>query len=299
MTKKTQIINFLLLILMGACWGPSFLFMKVADVYIPPITITATRFGLGSLILYLILLFNGVKFPNVRPILKYLIIASLLQFAVPFMLFPIAEESIDSSLASIILGSAPIITLIMAHFFSADDHLTKSKSLGGFLGFSGLLILIVPSLLIEKTTGSGVLIMLVSILCYATGFVFMKTYIDFKQFPSLTLPTLQLFISFLVVFPMAIIFENVLAFEFASKESIHAIIALGIIGTFGFVVYYKIIERTTASYASLVNYIIPIFGITLSVIFLHDKLTWNSYLGCAIIVVGVMIANGVLKVFKE
>jgi drug/metabolite transporter (DMT)-like permease len=289
--------NFSLILLLAALWGPSFLFIKIAIEFFPPITLTAIRVGIGAMTLYAILKFRKVKLPNLLKIWKNFSIAALLQSAIPFTLFSVGEKSIDSSLAAIICGAAPLFTLVIAHFFTHDDKFTKVKIVGSIVGFCGLFILITPSLTLGNSSFIGVFEVLIGATCYAVAFVFVKKTINFKDFAPLTVPMLQLFFSFLFLAPLSLIFENYETIKIASNAAIFSTLALSFLGTaLAFVIYYKIIAVTSATYASMVNYIVPVFGAILGMIVLDEQLTWNSYLGCVLIIFGVMIANKVIRI---
>jgi drug/metabolite transporter (DMT)-like permease len=74
-------------------------------------------------------------------------------------------------------------------------------------------------------------------------------------------------------------------------------LALSVFGTgLAFVVYYRIMEHTSATYVPMVTYLVPVFGVILGVLILKEQLGWNAYLGCALILLGVMIVNGVFRV---
>lgn len=297
---SSNLKNFCWLVFLASLWGPSFLFIKIAIIYIEPITLTTFRLGLGSALLFAIVKFRKFKFPKFSSAWAHVAIASLFQSAIPFTMFAVGEQSIDSSLAAIICGASPLFTLIIAHFFTRDDRFTKSKLTGSIVGFAGLFILIAPALLGATATAFGVFSVLIGAVCYAIGFVYVKKFINLNKFPSLTAPTLQLFFSFLFLLPLAVIFENpVMSFKHASLPAILSALALAVFGSaIAFTVYYKIIKATSATYTSTVNYIVPVFGMILGIIILDETVDWNSYLGCALILFGVMIANGIIKFSK-
>ena len=62
-----------------------------------------------------------------------------------------------------------------------------------------------------------------------------------------------------------------------------------------FVVYYYVIDRTSATYVSMVTYLVPVIGVALGIMVLNEKPAWNAYAGCALILLGVMVVNGVFK----
>lgn len=281
-----------MLLLFSALCGPSFLFIKIAIVEIPPVTVAFMRVGIGAFLLYLLLKLKKTPLPKLSSSWIHIAIAALFQSAIPFSLFAIGEKGIDSSLASIICGTSPLFTIVLAHFFTENDQFTKMKTVGSALGFFGLCVLIAPTLFFTKTTIFGTFMVLIAAMCYAIGFVYVKKYIEIKKFAPLTLPTIQLFISFLFLLPLALIFENPFVIKDASISAIGAILALSVLGTaLAFTVYYQLIALTSATYISTANYIIPIFGAILGVLVLDEKLAWSALFGCVLIIAGVMIAN--------
>lgn len=293
---QNHLTNFLWLLFLSSLWGPSFLLIKVAIEYVSPITSTASRIGGGALMLYVILKIKRVSLLKSNLPWLHLAVTGIFQSALPFSLFAIGEKSISSSLAAIICGAAPLFTLVLAHFCTHNDQLTKTKIIGATVGFSGLFILIFPSLFVEKSTSFGIFAATMAAVSYAIGFVYTKKHINVKQYPALTLPTLQLFLSFLILLPLALIFENPLLIKDAPMSALISLFFLAFFGTaLAFVVYYKLIDLTSATYISMVNYIIPVFGVVLGMIILHEKLSWNSFLGCIMILIGVMIANKVIS----
>jgi len=292
--------NFLWLLLLALFWGPSFLFIKIAVEYVQPLTITAIRMGLGSLILYSILKFQKVKLPKFKKVWKHFTVAALFQGAIPFTLFAVGEKTIDSSIASIISGSTPLFTIILAHYFVKHDRFTKAKLTGASLGFFGLFLLIAPALLTAQGSFFGFATFLMASMCYAIAFVYVKKFIDISKYPPLTVPAIQLFISFLVLTMAALIFEDPLSIQYVSMPAMLSILGLSVFGTaLAFAVYYKLISLANVSYIAMVNYIVPVFGVVLGMLVLDEQLAWNSYLGCLLVLFGVMVANGMIKMPKQ
>lgn len=301
MSSDNNLKNFLLLFFLALCWGPSFLFLKIAVEYVQPFTITMMRVGIGSLLLYTVLKFKKIKFPNLKNVWKKLALIALIQSTIPFTLFAAGEQYVSSSIGAIINGTAPLFTVVIAHFATHDDRMSKSKISGTIIGFFGLFILILPSLFIGKSSAIGILALTIAAIFYSISFVYIRKNIDVNKFPPLTLPTAQLFFSFLYLLPTALIFEQPFsAMQLASTAAIASILSLGILGTgLAFMTYYKLVKSANATYISMVNYMTPVIGVFLGMMILNEELTWNSYLGCTMILSGVMIANGIVKFRKS
>lgn len=298
MSSSTK--NFLLLLLLSAAWGPSFLFIKLAVADVPPIAISAARMGIATVVLFVILKLYRIKLPELKPILLHFSIAALLQGAIPFSLFDIAERTADSAFASIFRGATPLFTMVLANYFIASDRLTKTKIYGGILGFSGLFFLIMPALFEANADLKAIILMTIAASCFSIAFIYTKKFIDIPSHSPLAISAIQLFVSFVVLTIASLIFENPLAISHVSLEAIFALLGLGIIGTaLAFVVYYQLLTTANVTYIAMVNYIVPVFGVLLGMMFLDDKLAWNSYLGGVLILLGVMTSNGLFNFGKS
>jgi drug/metabolite transporter (DMT)-like permease len=287
--------NFLLLLVLAALWGPSFLFIKVAVAEIPPLTIVLGRVGIGGILLYGVLRLQGRNLPPLGRVWLHFAFAATVQNAIPFLLFGWGEQYIDSALAAILNGTTPLFTLLLAHIFTSDDRLTPTKILGTVIGFSGLALLIGPSLLGGvKATSWGLIAVTVASLCYGIAIVYGRR--NLRGLPPLVAPTAQLLLATLFVMPLSLVLERPFNLPAPSWPALASLVALGVFGTgLAFVVYYRVMEQTSATYVSMVTYLVPVFGVILGVVILNEQLGWNAYLGCALILLGVMIVNGVFR----
>lgn len=291
--------NFLLLVLLAALWGPSFLFIKVAVAEVPPMTLVLGRVGIAAVLLTLLLLLQGKRLPKTRTIWRHLAVVAAVQNAIPFVLFSWGEQYIDSALASILNGTTPLFTIIIAHFFGKNDRLTTTKLLGVLIGFGGLLLLISPSFSdgLQVTT-LGLLAAALAAALYGVAIVYTRN--NLTGMPALVAPAGQMILASLYLLPLSLLVERSYALPTLSLPVIGSLLALGVLGTAAaFIVYYRLLETASASYVSMTTYIIPVFGVILGVLVLNEQLTWHAYAGFALILLGVMIVNGLLKISRK
>jgi drug/metabolite transporter (DMT)-like permease len=291
--------NFLWLVLLASLWGPSFLFIKVAVEEIPPVTLAAGRVGLAALTLYVVLKIQRRGLMPFGPIWKHFAIVGFFSNALPFSLFSWGEQHVDSALAAILNGSTPLFTIILAHIFTSDDHITPAKLGGVLLGFGGLLLLILPAVLGGVTaTTWGLIAMAVAAFSYGVAIVYST--IHLRGLPKLVAPTSQLTMAAIYLVPLALIFEQPYQLPPPSLPAIGSLLTLALFGTaLAFVLYYRIMENTSATYLSMVTYLVPVFGVILGVAVLNEQLSWNAYAGCALILAGVMTVNGVFLTIRN
>ena len=287
--------NFFLLIIVAALWGPSFVFIKMAVETIPPLTLVLGRVGLGAIILYVVLRLQNGRLPRSRTIWKHIVIVALVHNTIPFVLFAWGEQYIDSALASILNGTTPLFTIILAHFFTVDDHLSPTKVTGVLLGFFGLILLVIPSFTdgVEATTW-GVLAIALAAAMYGIAIVYTRN--NLRGLPNLVAPTGQLIVATIMLLPITLIVDQPWTMPTPATQSIVALLALAILGTaLAFVMYYKLLEVADASYVSMITYVIPVFGVVLGVFLLDETVTSLMIVGCGFILLGVMVVNGVFN----
>ena len=290
--------NFFMLVLLASLWGPSFVFIKVAVESIPPVTLVLGRVGIAALLLYVILRLQNGRLPKSRTTWKHLAFVGLMANTFPFILFAWGEQYIDSALASILNATTPLFTIILAHFFVVDDRLNATKIAGVMFGFFGVVLLVIPSVTdgVQATT-FGVLAVACAAAFYGVAIVYGRNHL--RGLPPLVAPTGQLLMATLYLLPVSLIWERPWTLPAPELQSIFAMLALAVFGTaLAFVVYYKLLEVADASYVSMTTYLMPVFGVILGVLILGESVTLFMGVGCAFILFGVMIVNGVFRNIK-
>lgn len=286
--------NFLLLMALGCCWGPSFLFIRLAIEEIPPFTLVALRLWPGALLLLLILLFKGEKLKGHFKDWHHFIAMGFFASALPFMSISAGQQYIPSSLAAIVNSTTPIFTAIGAHFL-VGERLTWTKIIGILTGCCGIVAIFVPALLDNTEHNErGIFLVLLASLSYATGFLYSRKFLG--HVPSMVGATAQVFAAALIVTPLAWLFEKPAAMPLPSFTALSGIAGLAVLGTaLAFSIYYTLTKTAGATYASTVTLLFPAIAVMLGVGVLGERLSLNIIVGCPIIFIGLAIANGVIK----
>lgn len=277
-------------------WGPAFLFMKVAVQEIPPLTIATARVVLGAALLYLILKFQGTPLPGFGSIWKHFAIMGLTANAVPFALLSWGQQYIDSALNAILMGTMPLFTMLLAHFFARDDTLSVNKTAGILVGFGGLVALFMPALVdgIHATLWGGAAALGAAV-SYSIAFVYARQRL--RGQPPLVAPTAQMIMAAVFLVPLSFLIDRPAALLAPAWSTLGALLLLTVWSTvMAFVVYYRAMEEVSASTLSVVTYLNPIVATILGVVILHERLGWHAYVGYALIILGALTINGTLRI---
>jgi drug/metabolite transporter (DMT)-like permease len=282
--------NALMLLALGTIWGASYLFIKVGVAEITPLTIVAMRTGLAAVVLVLVLRLRKRSFPK-REQWAGLAAMGLFNALIPYGLITWGETYISSGLAAILNASMPLFTVILAHYWSEGERMNRFKALGVVTGFVGVVLLLVPDLRNGVThTLLGDLAVVGASLSYAIAGVYAHR--RFRGEDPAILAVGQNVTGFAMTAPLAFLLERPLSLS-PSLKALGAIAALAVVGTaVAYLIYYWILNRGGSVQASLVTYIIPVGALFWGWLLLHEGFHWTSFVGLAIILVGIMAVNG-------
>lgn len=296
---KKQLETFILILILACCWGPSFLFIKLAIPHVPPLTLVAFRLLLGGLLLWCIMRFQGHRLWDYRKSILHFFVMGIFACGAPFFLISLAEIYIPSSMAAIINSTTPIFTALLAHVFIPTDRINANKASGIVLGFLGILLIFLPTALGQgEMSPWGISLVFLASICYAIGMVYSK--IHFHGVPAIVGATGQLLAASLMLWPLALIIEKPFLLAFPPWISVFGILGLSVLGTaLAFPIFYRIGHIAGATALSTSALLFPVLGIFLGVVILDETVGFNAYLGSAMILSGLALANGLIKVRKK
>jgi drug/metabolite transporter (DMT)-like permease len=229
--------------------------------------------------------------PKERRLWLGLALVGVINMVLPFILITWGEQFIDSGVAAVLNGAMPLFTLVIAHFFLADERITLPRAVGLLIGFAGL-VLLVGRDLGQVGRGSaivGQLAVVVATISYASGSVFIRKNLGsvspiFQPFASLVVADL---IAWLAVPPM----ETLPVWPSHGLTWL-ALAWLGLLGTCtAYILFFSLIQSIGATRASMVTYVIPVVGVILGVVFLRERLDWYLGGGTLLVIAGIWIVN--------
>src|SRR5919112_1291625 len=188
------------LILLGALWGGSFLFIRVAVPALGPFLLVELRVGLAAAALFLYALAVG-SMPKIRNRWRSFLVLGFFNAAVPFSLISAAEIHLTASLAAILNSTTVMFTAMVAAIWMGDP-LTARKVIGIILGIVGVTVLVGWD---PTPLNAGVLLsvaaMLVASLSYALGATYAKR--SFSGIPPVGMAIGQLSAATAILLPLS------------------------------------------------------------------------------------------------
>lgn len=264
--------------------------MKVGVRTIPPITLVAGRLTIATLVLCIFMKLTKASFPRSFYVWKYFFILGLLANIIPFSLITWSEIYIDSSLASIFMSLIPLSTAAMAQFLTLDERLNTKKGLGLLLGFIGVLILFLPSLLTQGIS----LNILPQFACLLSAFFYAFSRIQTRKLhfvPALVTSTGVL----ICASPLSIVLSCIIDRPWTlqpSFESLISVLCLSLLCTsFAYLIMYRLIAEVGATFMTTMNYLVPLFGILWGYIFLGEIPKFTSIFATIVIFIGLSVMN--------
>lgn len=274
-------------------WGGAFFLINVAVHHVPPFTYVLLRLSIAAAAMWAMLWWRGETLKLPRQAWRAILLLALLNNALPFTLFGWAQTHIASGLASILNATTPIWGVIVAHLFTADERITPRKLAGVAIGFAGVAVMIGPGLL--GSLGGGVLAELACVtaaLAYALAGVWARRFRAMGVSPF-SVTTGQLTLGAAMMLPVALVGDHPWSMAMPPIQAWAAIAALAIFCTaFGYVLYFRLIDRAGATNALLVTLLVPPTAILLGVLFLGEVIAPTDFAGLALIALGLAAIDG-------
>lgn len=266
---------------LGAIWGGSFLFMRVAAHDFGAFALVEVRLFLGALVLLPFLWRTRAQF-NPRLWLRLAGIG-VINSAIPFVLFAWAAQRAPAGIGAIANAMTVMFTALVALVFYGESISTR-RTIGLIAGFVGVTVLASGkmagvSVWPAALAGTGASVM------YGFGANLIRRYLVGLHPGAVAAATLL----------CAAAFISPLAAATWPSTPIPALswlcaVLLGVLCTgLAYALYYRLIQRIGAPRASTVTYLVPLFGVLWAWLALGEPLTVSMAVAGALILGGVAL----------
>jgi drug/metabolite transporter (DMT)-like permease len=278
------------LLLLGAIWGASFLFMRVAAPEFGPIPLIAVRVGIAAVLVFVVLAMRG-GLGGLKRLTGPFLVLGAINTALPFSLFAYSLLSVTAGFASVLNAAVPLFGSLVGYLW-LGDKLSPSRVLGLSAGFAGVLILVWGRIAFTEDSGGwAILAGLSAALSY--GFAANYTKKRLTGVDPLLIATGNLIAAAVLLMVPALVS---LPSTSPSRVSWVSAFVLGVVCTgVAYILYFKLISRIGPVKAMTVTYLIPAFGVVWGAVILRETVTASMLVACGAILLGTALATGTLN----
>ncbi len=273
----------LVLTLLGAIWGASFIFMRIAAPVVGALSLAEWRIASAALVL---LPFGIKRFKTLKQKdLHHLLVIGVINSALPFTLLAYASLHLSAGFASIMNATAPLFSALWGTLLFGEKLNSKQQS-GLALGFIGAWVLLSDKISIQNGFNADTLPILAGFAaaaCYGFAANYSKKHLanvhpQSAAFWNCTFASLAL---------LPLTYQGPYIWNFEPKV-LYATLFLGILSTaVAYLLYFKLLIQAGATRAISVTFLIPIFACFWGWIFLDEVVTFKMILGAAIVFWGI------------
>lgn len=274
------------LLVLGAVWGASYLFMRVAAPEFGPVVLIFLRVVIAAVLLGAVLVRRGGLHP-LREAAVPLTVVGAINTAIPFTLFAYASLSLPAGLNAVLNATVPLFGALVALVW-LGQRLSATRLLGLAVGFAGVLALAWPTLTHGSNT-RALTAALVATVLYAVSAHYARERL--AHLPALVVAGGSQIAAALLLAPLAFTRWPVVA---PTRTAWLAAASLGVVCTaFAYGLYFRLLARSGPMTAMAVTYLIPVFGVAWGALFLGERLPSSALAGGSLVLAGVALATRV------
>lgn len=256
-----NLINWLIFGVLSTIWGSSFILMKISlDNHLGPYQIASLRIVFAGLILLPITVKNIRQIPRDKLFLVF--ISGTIGSLLPALLFCLAEEGIESSLAGTLNCLTPIFAIITGAIFY-KTKVSLNKIAGILIAFVGSILLLFSKGHLQENQHL-IFISFVVLAAFLYGFNVNMVTNHLLMISPLNLAAVSLSLNAIPAF-LLLIATGFFSLSFSNHQLLVAVGAaafMGIMGTaFAIILFYTLVKRAGGIFASMVTYGIPFVAI--------------------------------------
>lgn len=281
-------------LLMCMIFGTTFLAIKVGiDAGAPPFFSAGIRFLLAGLILFLWMVWKGRARVSLLFRKEMMLTGMGLTFGT-FSTLYWAEQYVASGIAAVLSATGPIMILLLQTSILRQKT-SASAMLGCFIGFAGVLLLLLPSVSVEVSLlwVLGCIMILIGEVCYSSGALYSKHVMPrFQDTSPIALNAVQMMYGGAMLLILSLFTERVHIESLLTLNAIVSLLYLIVIGSMmGHSIFYWLVAKTNPVFPSTWLYISPLIALGLGVLLYNEVVSWIAGIGVVTIIIGIVLVN--------
>ncbi len=278
----------IMLLLLSALWGGSFLFMRIGAPVLGPLVLIELRVFLAALTLIIFARIKGHRMRILHKWWQYLVLGAA-NAAIPFTLISYAELRLNVGLAAVLNATTPMFTTLVAWLW-VKDPFTLKKFSGIVMGIIGVDILVgLGSTRHGSQLWLSALFSLTAAVFYGIAGVFSSRH--FRGEKPMDMAFGQQLAASLILLPFSLAASPR---SMPSNIVIFSVLGLAVLCTaVAYLFYFALIHSVGPVKTLTVTFLVPIFGVIWGGLFLGEVITLRLILGLIIILASVALVVNV------
>ena len=282
--REPKLIDYSLLTLLAIIWASAFFNIKIATYSFGPVTIAFLRVFFGALPVLLICYLKKIKIEAFSKDWHWFALIGFINLVAPFFLIAYGIKSVQSNLAAILMSTTTLSSTVLGHFYTKNERFNLTRTIGILIGFSGIVYLFSDNFLINENNFGSALLILLGSTCYVVGGV-LTLKISKKKNENVTGSILIW--ATIILIPLVSFIEQPWN-TVPRLDSTISVIYLGLVSTgIAWLLRFRILTTNGLIFQSQVSYLIPIFGVVLSYIFLREIITTKVLISLIAVIIGI------------
>jgi drug/metabolite transporter (DMT)-like permease len=283
--------QWLLLLLLALLWGSAYVFVAYALRELPPLTVVVSRLGLAALVLAAVVQAMGLAWP--RGLAGWLPFLGMAVFnnVIPFISIAYGQLEIASGLASVIVATTPLWTLLLSRMLLPGERIGRQRLAGILLGIAGVAVLFGPEIVAgRQSTLVGMALVLGAAISYGCAGVWGAR---LRGISPIVSSCCQLVCSACIVGTLALVVDRPWALPIPSMATVLSLLVLAVVSTaLAYVVFYRVLVVSGGTNVMLVTLIMPPLTIWLGIALLGETFAERYACGAAIIAGALLVIDG-------
>ena len=282
--REPKLIDYSLLTLLAIIWASAFFNIKIATYSFGPVTIAFLRVFFGALPVLLICYLKKIKIEAFSKDWHWFALIGFINLVAPFFLIAYGVKSVQSNLAAILMSTTTLSSTVLGHFYTKNERFNLTRTIGILIGFSGIVYLFSDKFLINENNFGSALLILLGSTCYVVGGV-LTLKISKKKNENVTGSILIW--ATIILIPLVSFIEQPWN-TVPRLDSTISVIYLGLVSTgIAWLLRFRILTTNGLIFQSQVSYLIPIFGVILSYVFLREIITTKVLISLIAVIIGI------------
>lgn len=287
-----------------ALWGSAFPCIKIGYEMFhiegagSQILFAGYRFFLAGIFAYAAACITERRLVTIkRSSVPYVFGQGILQTTIQYVCFYIGLAHTTGAKGSVINASNAFFSIIMAHFFMKSEKMTWRKGLGCLVGFAGVVVInMAPGAWGSGFALNGEFLVLLCSFAYGTRSVTLKLISD-RETPT-AITAFQLLFGGGVLILIGLV-SGGSVYGFHMKSTL-LLVYMALLSTVSFSLWAALLKYNPVGKVSIFGFSIPVFGVALSAVFLHERIVSVQNLAALVLVsIGIIIVNSPGKALQN